>query len=74
MATANFIAEEKLDATVFVIGEEGIQTALTEKGLELVEETPDFVVVGIDRSIDYEKLSKACLSCKKWSYFYFNKC
>ena len=74
MATANFIAERKADASIYVIGEEGIQTALTEKGFKLVEETPDFVVVGIDRSIDYEKLTKACLSCKKWGHIHFNKC
>lgn len=69
MATANFIAETKADATVYVIGEEGIQTALTEKGLELVEDAPDFVVVGIDRSIDYEKLTKACLAVRNGATF-----
>ena len=69
MATANFIAERKADASIFVIGEEGIQTALTEKGFKLVEETPDFVVVGIDRSIDYEKLTKACLAVRNGATF-----
>ena len=69
MATANFIIERKADATVFVIGEEGIQTALTEKGLELVEEAPDFVVVGIDHSINYEKLTKACLAVRNGATF-----
>ena len=42
MATANFIVERKTDATVYVIGEEGLATALTEKGLEFVEERPNF--------------------------------
>ena len=69
MATANFIAEKKADATVFVIGEEGLITALTEKGLKLVEEAPDFVVMGIDRSIDYEKLTKACLAVRNGAVF-----
>ncbi len=69
MATANFIAERKADASIYVIGEEGIQTALTEKGFKLVEETPDFVVVGIDRSIDYEKLTKACLAVRNGATF-----
>ncbi len=69
MATANFIAERKADATVYVIGEEGLVTALTEKGLELVEEKPDFVVVGIDRSIDYEKLTRACLAVRNGATF-----
>lgn len=69
MATANFIAEQKADATVYVIGEEGIQIALMEKGLKLVEENPDFLVVGIDRSIDYEKLTKACLAVRNGATF-----
>lgn len=69
MATANFIAEKKAEATVFVIGEEGLITALNEKGLKLVEETPDYVVMGIDRAIDYEKLTKACLAVRNGATF-----
>ena len=52
-----------------MIGEEGIHTALIEKGLKLVEENPDFLVVGIDRSIDYEKLTKACLAVRNGATF-----
>ncbi|AZV45067.1 TIGR01457 family HAD-type hydrolase [Peribacillus asahii] len=69
MATANFIAERKADATVYVIGEEGIRNALQEKGLELVEENADFLVMGIDRAIDYEKLTKACLVVRNGAAF-----
>lgn len=69
MATANFIAERKTNASVYVIGEEGIQTALTEKKVKLVEDNPDFVVVGIDRSVDYEKFTKACLAVRKGATF-----
>lgn len=69
MATANFIAERKADATVYVIGEEGIRNALQEKGLELVEENADFLVMGIDRAIDYEKLTKACLAVRNGAAF-----
>ena len=42
-----------------MIGEEGLHDALVEKGFELVDENPDFVVVGLDRDITYEKLAKA---------------
>ncbi|RID85331.1 TIGR01457 family HAD-type hydrolase [Peribacillus asahii] len=69
MATANFIAERKVDATVYVIGEEGIRNALQEKGLELVEENADFLVMGIDRAINYEKLTKACLAVRNGAAF-----
>ena len=63
MATANFIYERKQDATVYMIGEEGLHDALVEKGFELVDENPDFVVVGLDRDITYEKLAKRVLLC-----------
>ncbi|MCA1031625.1 TIGR01457 family HAD-type hydrolase [Bacillus timonensis] len=69
LATANFIYEKKQDAKVYVIGEEGIRSALSEKGFELVDDHPDFVVVGIDRSITYEKLAKACLAVRNGAEF-----
>ncbi|WP_026694611.1 TIGR01457 family HAD-type hydrolase [Peribacillus kribbensis] len=65
MATANFIHERKPGASVYVIGEEGIQNALQEKGFFFKEDDPDFVVMGIDREITYEKLAKACLAVRK---------
>jgi 4-nitrophenyl phosphatase len=69
MATANYIAEQKKDASVYVVGEEGIIEALKEKGMKLVEEQPDFLVMGIDRDINYEKLSKACLAVRNGAVF-----
>ena len=69
MATANYIAEQKKGASVYVVGEEGIIEALKEKGMKLVEEHPDFLVMGIDRGINYEKLSKACLAVRNGAVF-----
>lgn len=69
MATANYIAEQKKDASVYVVGEEGIIEALKEKGMKLVEEQPDFLVMGIDRGVNYEKLSKACLAVRNGAVF-----
>jgi 4-nitrophenyl phosphatase len=69
MATANYIYEKKNDASVYVIGEEGIREALAEKGLSFAEEHADYVVVGIDRSINYEKLSIACLAVRNGAAF-----
>jgi 4-nitrophenyl phosphatase len=68
-ATANFIYEQKKDATVYVIGEEGIQTAIEEKGFSFAGEEADFVVVGIDREITYEKLAVACLAVRNGARF-----
>lgn len=69
MATANYIYEQKNDASVYVIGEEGIRTALADKGLIAAEENADYVVVGIDRSISYEKLATACLAVRNGATF-----
>lgn len=69
MATANYIYEQKNNASVYVIGEEGIRTALADKGLIFAEENADYVVVGIDRSISYEKLATACLAVRNGATF-----
>lgn len=68
-ATANYIYAKKEDATVYVIGEEGIRTALEEKGFQFANEDADFVVTGIDRDIDYEKLAIACLAVRNGATF-----
>lgn len=69
MATANYIYNQKQDASVYVIGEEGIRTALHEKGFQLAGEHADFVVVGIDRELTYEKLAVACLAVRNGAQF-----
>ena len=49
-------------ASVFVVGEEGVRRALAEAGLEIVDgaiEKADAVVVGWDRTVDFEKLRTA---------------
>ncbi|MCM3023275.1 TIGR01457 family HAD-type hydrolase [Heyndrickxia ginsengihumi] len=69
MATAQYIYNEKKDASVYVIGEEGIKSALKEKGFTLTEDRPDYVVVGIDREINYEKLAIACIAVRNGATF-----
>ncbi|MBU8906566.1 TIGR01457 family HAD-type hydrolase [Desertibacillus haloalkaliphilus] len=68
-ATANYIADQQKGDAVYVIGEEGIQQAITDKGLKLVEEKADFVVIGIDRTITYEKLAQGCLEVRNGATF-----
>jgi 4-nitrophenyl phosphatase len=68
-ATANYIYTQKKDATVYVIGEEGILTALQEKGFQFAKEDAEFVVTGIDREINYEKLAIACLAVRNGATF-----
>jgi 4-nitrophenyl phosphatase len=68
-ATANYIYDRKKNASVYVIGEEGIRTALGEKGFQSARENADFVVVGIDRELSYEKLAVACLAVRNGAVF-----
>lgn len=68
-ATANYIYNLNKDASIYVIGEEGIRTAISEKGFRLAEENADVVVVGIDREISYEKLTVGCLAVRNGATF-----
>jgi HAD superfamily hydrolase (TIGR01457 family) len=63
LATADRLATRGA-GTAFVIGEAGIRTALTERGIEVVDGEPeraDYVVVGFDRGADYARLRTAAL-------------
>ncbi|WP_227397152.1 TIGR01457 family HAD-type hydrolase [Jeotgalibacillus aurantiacus] len=69
LATASVISREKSDASVYVIGGDGIRQALTDKGLTIKDENPDYVVVGLDREITYEKLALGCLAVRGGAKF-----
>lgn len=64
LATATVLAERGV-GSAFVIGEEGLRTALAEAGIRLVDRPDDgpvdVVVVGFDRSADYAKLRDAAV-------------
>ena len=47
-----------------MIGEEGLQQAIADKGFHPGDEDADFVVIGIDRAITYEKFALACLAVR----------
>lgn len=59
---------------VFMIGEDGIQLALEERGFEVVsvEDAPqaEVVVMGIDRGITFQKASEATLLVRRGIPFY----
>lgn len=69
LATAKFIDREKKNASCYVIGEEGIISALKENGLKITDENPDYVVVGLDRNISYEKYAKAVIAVRDGATF-----
>ncbi len=59
MATARFLASKKPNGTAFVIGENGMTAALHHNGYTVVDDDPDFVVIGEGRTINFECIEKA---------------
>lgn len=70
LATAEVIAEEKPGATVYMIGGSGLKTALTEAGLKVIDdEHVDYVVIGLDDTVTYDKLATATLAVRNGAKF-----
>ncbi|WP_227021430.1 HAD-IIA family hydrolase [Oceaniferula marina] len=59
MATARYLALKKPNGTAYVIGENGLTAALHQNGYTVVDDEPDFVVVGEGRTINFEMIEKA---------------
>ncbi len=59
-ATARYLTEVFPDGgDVFLVGEEGLHQAVKDAGFEISDKMPMAVVVGLDRGIDYLKISTA---------------
>lgn len=69
IASAKYCKEHFSGASIMMIGEEGLEQALVSEGFELTSHNPDVVVIGIDRSITYEKLSAASLAIRAGAVF-----
>jgi 4-nitrophenyl phosphatase len=62
IATAQYIAATKAGASVYVVGEKGLQKAIQDHGLHLSQGgQADFVAVGWDQGLTYQKLAEATL-------------
>jgi NagD protein len=59
MATARFLASQKPGGTAYVIGEGGLLQALHHNGYSIVDQDPDYVVVGEGRTVSYEMMETA---------------
>jgi 4-nitrophenyl phosphatase len=69
-ATASYLAGIAPPGTrVFVIGQDGLWTALREAGFALVEDGPEYVVAGMDFRICYERLAQATLHIRAGAQF-----
>jgi len=60
VATAAFLHKRSPNGgRAYVIGEQGLREAVSSAGFEIVEDRPDYVLVGLDHGFDYHKLTVA---------------
>ncbi len=58
--TVNYLKKENKDAKVFLIGMTGIRTELEKNNFLIVDDSADYVVVGLDMHVNFAKLAAAC--------------
>jgi HAD superfamily hydrolase (TIGR01457 family) len=69
-ATAGYLATIAPPGTrLFFVGMDGLLAALREAGFELVEDHAEYVVVGMDFTICYERLAQATLEIRAGARF-----
>jgi len=59
IATARFLHAQKLNGTAFVIGESGLTSALYDVGYIIIENDPDYVVIGETLNYNFDQISRA---------------
>ncbi|AGU76241.1 TIGR01457 family HAD-type hydrolase [Streptococcus intermedius] len=69
LATIDYLNDKNLGKKAYVIGEAGLKNAISEAGYIEDTDNPDYVVVGLDWEVDYEKLSIATLAIQKGAHF-----
>ncbi len=60
VSTAHAAAYYVGNRSAYIIGEEGLESAMLEKGAIITDKSPDYVVVSLDRNFNYDKLVVAC--------------
>lgn len=65
LATAKYVAYHYPQAKVKVIGSDGIFDAFADVPLAADDEQPDVLVMGIDRTMTYERLTEAALTVQR---------
>ena len=70
LVVASYLADVAPPASsVFMIGEDGLQQALESEGFAIQNEDVDYVVIGWDRKISYQKLTTAALLIHRGAEF-----
>ena len=58
--TIQYLKSHYPDAKVYLVGTPVLEESFGQKGIRLVEEAPDVVVIGFDTTLTYHKLERAC--------------
>jgi 4-nitrophenyl phosphatase/NagD protein len=58
MATAIYLKKQKPGARIYLAGTPSLEEEFKKFGFELVQEDPDFVVLGFDTTLTYQKIHK----------------
>ncbi|MBY4764449.1 TIGR01457 family HAD-type hydrolase [Streptococcus uberis] len=69
MATVDYMKDMDRGQTVYVIGETGLKSAISEAGYIEDKENPAYVVVGLDSQVTYDMLATATLAIAKGALF-----
>ena len=59
-ATALYIKARKPKARIFLLGTPDLEREFVSHGFTLTSSSPDFVVLGFDQTLHYDKLTEAC--------------
>jgi len=59
-ATAIYLKKQKPGARLYVVGTPPLEREMAAHGFELVQENPDYAVLGFDMTLTYEKLRRLC--------------
>ncbi|HRM24027.1 MAG TPA: TIGR01457 family HAD-type hydrolase, partial [Enterococcus aquimarinus] len=69
LATVDYMKDAKKGSKVYVVGEAGLIQLILKAGFIWEEKQPDYVVVGLDSEVTYEKLMKATLAIREGAMF-----
>ena len=70
LATADYLrGVAPPGARVFIVGQDGLRAALQEAGFTLVEEGAEYVIVGMDDAVCYDRLAEATLQIRAGAQF-----
>ena len=59
-ATAIYLKKKGSGTRIFLVGTPSLEQEFNDHGFQLVQENPDYAVLGFDTTLTYEKLRKLC--------------